>query len=67
MQDAAPSRSAHGFLTLSFDAAKARAAFTLIPATEVTVDYSKQPAGALQAKVNTRAFDISGGVLTDVT
>ncbi|MGZ6131630.1 MAG: hypothetical protein ACXWLF_06380, partial [Myxococcaceae bacterium] len=56
--------SAHGFLTLGFDAAKVRATFTLIPASEVTVDYSKQAAGALQAKVSTQAFDIAGGVLT---
>ncbi len=56
--------SSHGFLTLGFDAAKVRATFTLIPASEVTVDYSKQAAGALQAKVSTQAFDIAGGVLT---
>ncbi len=57
----------HGFLTLGFDAARARATFTLIPSSEVTVDYSKQPAGALQAKVRTVAFDVTAGVLTPVT
>ncbi|HZX41663.1 MAG TPA: hypothetical protein VFE93_07475 [Myxococcaceae bacterium] len=54
----------HGLLTLGFDATKARATFTLIPANEVTVDYSKQPAAALQAKVSTVAFDVAGGQLT---
>jgi len=57
---------AHGFLTLAFDGSKARATFSLIPASEVTVDYSKQPASALQAKVNTVAFDVAGGQLTSV-
>jgi alkaline phosphatase D len=56
--------SKHGFLTLGVDATKAHAVFTLIPASEVTVDYSKQPASALQAKVTTTSFDITGGTLT---
>ncbi|HSP19526.1 MAG TPA: hypothetical protein VLQ79_08430 [Myxococcaceae bacterium] len=58
--------SSHGFLTLGFDAAKARATFTLIPASEVTVDDSKHPAGTLQGKVRTQIFDIAGAVLTAI-
>ena len=55
--------AAHGFLTLGFDASAAHATFTLIPASEVTVDYSKTP-DALEAKVSTTAFDIVNGTLT---
>ena len=59
--------SAHGFLTVTVDATKARATFTLIPATEITTDYSRQPAGALEGKVTTTTFDVAGGQLTPVT
>jgi len=55
--------SSHGFLTLGFDASAAHATFTLIPASQVTVDYSKQPE-ALQGQVHTTAFDIVNGTLT---
>jgi len=55
----------HGFLTVGVDINKVRATFTLIPATEVSVDYSKNP-GGLAAKVRTRTFDIANGVLTEV-
>jgi len=60
------STDAHGYLTLGFDASAAHATFTLIPASEVSTDYSKQPPGALQAKVSTVAFDVVGGTLTPV-
>jgi alkaline phosphatase D len=56
----------HGFLTVALDDAKARATFSLIPASEVTVDYSKQ-AAALPGKVRTVSFDVVGGQLTPVT
>ena len=60
------STAAHGFLTVAFDATRARATFTLIPSSEVTVDYSGQPSGALQAKLTTVEFDVAGGQLTPV-
>ena len=41
-----------------------RDVFALIPASEVTVDYSKQPAGALQAKVTLVEFGVAGGAIT---
>jgi len=56
--------ASHGFLTLGFDGTAAHATFTLIPADQVTTDYSKQPADALQAKVKTTTFDIVDGTLT---
>ena len=59
------STTEHGFLTVGVDNAKVRATFTLIPASEVSVDYSKTPS-ALPAKVKFRTFDIAGGVLTEV-
>ncbi|HZJ53558.1 MAG TPA: alkaline phosphatase D family protein [Myxococcaceae bacterium] len=59
--------SSHGFLALAVDGTKARATFTLIPATEITVDYSRQPADALEAKVTTATFDVAGGQLTPVS
>ncbi|HEY1905042.1 MAG TPA: alkaline phosphatase D family protein, partial [Myxococcaceae bacterium] len=58
------STSEHGFLTVAIDADKARAAFTLIPATQVTVDYSQS--GDLQSHVRTVSFDVVGGQLTPV-
>jgi alkaline phosphatase D len=59
--------SSHGFLTVAVDGSSARATFTLIPGSEVTVDYSRQPAGALQEKVTTVTFDVVGGQLTPVS
>ncbi len=59
--------SSHGFLTVDVDGTRARATFSLIPGSEVTVDYSRQPASALQAKVTTVAFDVAGGQLTPVS
>jgi alkaline phosphatase D len=56
--------SSHGFLKLSVEESQIRATFALIPASEVTVDYSKQPAGALQAKVTLFAFGVAGGAIT---
>ena len=60
------STSEHGFLSLAIDADKARCVFSLIPASEVTVDYSKQ-AASLPAKVRTVTFDVAGGQLTPVS
>ena len=57
--------SAHGYLTLAVDAAKARATFTLIPQSEVTVNYASNPSGLL-AKVTTVTLDVSGGQLSPV-
>ncbi|HET6981813.1 MAG TPA: alkaline phosphatase D family protein [Myxococcaceae bacterium] len=59
------STSEHGFLTVAVDADKARCIFSLIPASEVTVDYSQQST-TLPAKVRTVTFDIVGGQLTPV-
>ena len=59
--------ASHGFLTLELGQDKARATFTLIPQSEVTVDYSERPASELAAKVTTKAFDIVQGVFTLVS
>ena len=56
--------SSHGFLRLNVGQSQIRAIFALIPASEVTVDYSKQPAGALQAKVTLVEFGVAGGAIT---
>ncbi len=56
--------SSHGFLQLTVEEPQVRAAFVLIPASEVTVDYSKQPAGALESKVTTYYFGVAGGAIT---
>ena len=61
------STDAHGFLTCTADGTKVRATFSLIPADQVTTDYSKQPSGALQAKVTTVTYDVAGGQLTPVS
>jgi len=59
------STTEHGFLTVAIAADKARATFTLIPASHVTVDYS-QKSGDLQSHVRTVSFDVVGGQLTPV-
>ncbi|HEY1333264.1 MAG TPA: alkaline phosphatase D family protein [Myxococcaceae bacterium] len=56
--------SSHGFLKLGVEETQIRASFVLIPASEVTVDYSKQPAGALQGKVTVVELGVAGGVIT---
>jgi hypothetical protein len=56
--------SSHGFLKLGVEEAQIRASFVLIPASEVTVDYSKQPAGALQDKVTVVELGVAGGAIT---
>ena len=56
--------SSHGFLTVGFDAAAAHATFTLIPASEVVTDYSKQPPGALDNLLQSVSFDIVNGTLS---
>ena len=56
--------SSHGFLRLNVGQSQIRAIFSLIPTSEVTVDYSKQPAGALQAKVTLVEFGVAGGAIT---
>jgi len=55
--------SSHGYLTLACDKDMVHATFTLIPASEVTVDHS-QSGGAVPH--STTAFDITGAVLTPV-
>jgi alkaline phosphatase D len=56
--------SSHGFLKLGVEEAQIRASFVLIPASEVTVDYSKQPAGALQDKITVVELGVAGGAIT---
>ena len=56
--------SSHGFLKLGVEEAQIRASFVLIPASEVTVDYSKQPAGALQDKFTVVELGVAGGAIT---
>ena len=56
--------SSHGFLTLRVEEPQIRVTFALIPASEVTVDYSKQPPGALDLKFTLSELGIVGGEFT---
>ncbi len=56
--------SSHGFLQVSVQGSQIQATFVLIPATEVTKDYTKQPAGSLEAQVKRVELSISNGAIT---
>ena len=56
--------SSHGYLQVSVQASQIQATFVLIPASEVTKDYTKQPAGALDAQVTRVELAIANGAIT---
>lgn len=56
--------SSHGYLQISVTEPQIQATFVLIPASQVTVDYSKQPAGALETNVTRVQLGIAGGAIT---
>jgi len=56
---------AHGFVVLEVTGAEAKAAFHLIPSSEVARDYSLRQASELTAKFTRRDFVIKDGVISD--
>jgi len=56
--------SSHGYLQVNVAQPQIQATFVLIPATEVTKDYTKQPAGALEAQVTRVELTVANGAIT---